>query len=324
MVLTVIMGLTRQVPTSQPATDFFGFSRMLSFWPFVLVYGWMTFTLGLVSLKRMGAAFSHKPSVILRRDIPFLLNHFGLFVAITSATLGNADMKRVQMTIGKGAPEWCATDDEGLVHELPVAIKLLDFRIDEYPPKLALIESKTDTPPSTLLLDNAFTTGQIGEWRITLNQYYDYAEPVVNKDSTSYAPSNQTGAVTAVHITANNEKGEAMEGWLTDGSYKFPSRQLELDHKTALVMLPREPRRYVSQVEIVTKTGKDIKTDILVNNPVTVDGWIIYQLGYDNQMGRWSETSVLELVSDPWLPAVYAGIFMMLAGAVCMAGIKEK
>ena len=32
-----------------------------------------------------------------RRDIPFLLNHLGLFLAMTTATLGNADMQRLRM-----------------------------------------------------------------------------------------------------------------------------------------------------------------------------------------------------------------------------------
>ncbi len=35
-------------------------------------------------------------------------------------------------------------------------------------------------------------------------------------------------------------------------------------------------------------------------------------------MGAQSQISILELVSDPWLPLVYTGIYMMLAGAVCM------
>lgn len=44
----------------------------------------------------------------------------------------------------------------------------------------------------------------------------------------------------------------------------------------------------------------------------------IYQLSYDTSMGRWSETSVLELVRDPWLPFVYVGLGMMMLGAVFM------
>jgi hypothetical protein len=35
-------------------------------------------------------------------------------------------------------------------------------------------------------------------------------------------------------------------------------------------------------------------------------------------MGARSQISILELVSDPWLPIVYTGIYMMLGGAVSM------
>ena len=78
----------------------------------------------------------------------------------------------------------------------------------------------------------------------------------------------------------------------------------------------REPQRFVSTVDIHTKTGRNIETKIEVNKPFEVDGWNIYQLNYDTQMGRWSDTSTLELVTDPWQPAVYTGIIMMLLGAV--------
>jgi len=78
------------------------------------------------------------------------------------------------------------------------------------------------------------------------------------------------------------------------------------------------PKRFASDIEILTKTGKHIETIVEVNKPVEVDGWKIYQYGYDTQMGAMSQTSILELVSDPWLPLVYTGIYMMLAGAVLM------
>ena len=78
------------------------------------------------------------------------------------------------------------------------------------------------------------------------------------------------------------------------------------------------PRRFASDIQILTKTGKNIQTTVEVNKPIEVDGWKIYQYGYDTQMGAMSQTSILELVSDPWLPLVYTGIYMMLAGAVCM------
>ena len=63
---------------------------------------------------------------------------------------------------------------------------------------------------------------------------------------------------------------------------------------------------------MLTKSGKDIQATVDVNKPVEVDGWRIYQYGYDTAMGAMSQTSILELVSDPWLPLAYTGIYMML------------
>ena len=57
-------------------------------------------------------------------------------------------------------------------------------------------------------------------------------------------------------------------------------------------------------------------TTVEVNKPFHIDGWTIYQTRYNTEMGRWSELSILELVHDPWLPLVYIGIFLMMAGAV--------
>ena len=201
VVLTIIMGLTRQ------EVNGVWLNNMLSFWPFVLIYVYIAVILGQIILRRT-LHFQWK------RDIPFLLNHLGLFLAMTTATLGNADMQRLKMITVKGEPEWRALTSQQQIVEMPIAIELKEFIMETY----------------------------------------------------------------------------------DDGS----------------------PRRFASDIQILTKTGKNIQTTVEVNKPVEVDGWKIYQYGYDTQMGAMSQTSILELVSDPWLPLVYTGIYMMLAGAVCM------
>lgn len=202
IVLTIIMGLTRQT------VDGVWLNNMLSFWPFVLTYVYIAVILGQIILRRM----SHFTSG--RRDVPFLLNHLGLFLAMATATLGNADMQRLKMITMKGEPEWRALTSQQQIVEMPIAIELKEFIMETY----------------------------------------------------------------------------------DDGS----------------------PRRFASDIQILTKTGKNIRTTVEVNKPVEVEGWKIYQYGYDTQMGPMSQISILELVSDPWLPLVYTGIYMMLAGAVCM------
>ena len=216
VVLTIIMGLTRQKIGGSWLND------MLSFWPFVLIYVYIAVILGVIILRRTVSC--QLSTVNLKRDIPFLLNHLGLFLALTTATLGNADMQRLKMITAVGEPEWRALDANGAVKEMPLAIELKKFIMETY----------------------------------------------------------------------------------DDGS----------------------PKRFASEIQILTKTKKNIETIVDVNKPYEVDGWKIYQYGYDTQMGAQSQISILELVSDPWLPLVYTGIYMMLAGAVCMfifgRGVKRK
>ena len=199
--LTIIMGLTRQTAEGS------WINNMLTFWPFILIYVVITIVLGTTILRRM----SHLKGW---RDIPFLLNHIGLFIALTTATLGNPDMQKLKMIVGVGETEWRAIDAEGMVKEPPLAIQLNEFIMEVY----------------------------------------------------------------------------------DDGS----------------------PKRFASDVEIYTKSENKYHGIIDVNKPMKVEGWKIYQYGYDTAMGKNSEYSVFELVSDPWLPAAYTGIWMMVAGAVCM------
>lgn len=206
--LTIVMGLTRQTSGGT------WLHRMQAFWPFVLVYAYMALILGVVTLRRLSRLCGGRWSRRKVRDVAFVLNHLGLFLAMTTATLGHADMQRLKMTTVVGQPERRALTREGEVRHVPMAIQLRRFVMETY----------------------------------------------------------------------------------DDGT----------------------PRRFASEIQIQTRGGKTLQATVDVNKPVEVDGWRIYQHGYDTQMGAMSQTSVLELVSDPWLPLVYAGIYMMLAGAACM------
>lgn len=86
------------------------------------------------------------------------------------------------------------------------------------------------------------------------------------------------------------------------------------------------PKRFASEVQILTRSGKNLRATIDVNKPVEVEGWKIYQYGYDTDKGPYSKMSIFELVTDPWMPWVYAGIYMMMAGALGMMffGSKRK
>ena len=350
-ILTLIMGVTKQVAEGKRPMDPLGLTKMLSFWPFILVYVWMTAILGEVTINQI-ARFSW-------RRFPTLVSHVGLFIILTCGTLGSADMLRVKMYCETGQPEWRGLDAFNNVHQLPVAIQLEKFTIDEYPPKLMLID-KTGRPlpqdkPENLLVDNGMKSGQLLDCKIDILKRIDNAVPVMlskmigkmpegmmgnirmdslgqarNKDG--YIASDASGSACALlvrvtrGVNANGSsdshliKGQkqVMTGWITSGSYLFPYQALRLKDGRMLAMPNREPRRFASLVNIYTQGGQNIQTEIEVNKPFTIEGWKIYQLSYNEQMGKWSNLSVFELVTDPWLPVVYIGIFMLLIGAVGM------
>ena len=163
--MTVVMGLIRQAPSGHASNDILGFSQMISSWSFVLLYLWMATALGLTILR---TSFPLKFG-----RLSFLLNHIGLFIALIAATLGNADMQRLKMTTRMGNAEWRATDDRGQLTELPLAIELKDFTIDEYPPKLMLIDNETGRAlpekfPVHLLLEEEVYGGTLQDWELTI------------------------------------------------------------------------------------------------------------------------------------------------------------
>ena len=199
IILTLIMGLTKQT------TDGTWFNNMLSFWPMVLTYVYITVILGVIIIN-------HILHFKWRRDIPFLLNHLGLFIALIAATIGNADMQRLRMITTVGEPEWRALTVNNEIMELPIAIELNKFIMETY----------------------------------------------------------------------------------DDGS----------------------PKRFASNINIYTQNGKNFATTVDVNKPVKVEGYKIYQYGYDTNMGPNSQVSIFELVRDPWLPVVYSFIYFGLASIV--------
>lgn len=326
--LTLIMGLTSQVSASHAPAEPIGISKMLSFWPFILVYVWMTMIVGEVAIEQ-AAHFS-------LQKLPALLSHIGLFIVLACGTLGSADMLRLRMYCEQGKPEWRGLDAWNNVHELPVAIQLDKFTIDEYPPKLLMIDSNGSPipakKPQTLLIDSTFRSGQLQGWTVTVKKCIDNAIPnkyvhadtiTQGSNTEAYTSSKMPGAACTllIRLTKGNK---AYEGWVTSGSYLFSWQGLKLDNGLTIVMGQREPKRYSSKVEIYTKDGKSLQADIEVNHPITVNGWKIYQYSYNEQMGKWSTLSVFELVRDPWLPVVYLGILLLALGAIGMIFINHK
>jgi hypothetical protein len=126
------------------------------------------------------------------------------------------------------------------------------------------------------------------------------------------------GAGPAAFLTGFNTKTQKkIEGWVYAGSFVYPGKYLVLNEDFALVFTEQTAKKFSSNINIYHNDGTHVKNIVIeVNKPYKFRGWKIYQTGYDETFGKWSNSSVFELVYDPWLPVVYIGIFMLLFGSL--------
>ncbi len=309
--LTIIMGLTPQVAEGSQSNMLLGFDSMTSNWSFVIIYS--------ITLLSLGAIVIRKLRNLRVKDAPFMLQHFGLWLFLAASGLGYADMERYIMYVEEGETQWRVYDTDGSVKELPIAIKLNDFDMEVYPPKLAVIERSTgavqpENKPEYFQIDPHIESGKIADWEIEVEEYIH--EAVRGADST-YRNVPMPGATPAIKIRASRE-GEEHQGWVCGGNQLQFYMALIIDERFSIVMTPAEPRKYSSDIEVYTQDGDAEAAVIEVNKPLQVGSWKIYQYGYDNNAGSLSRYSSFELVYDAWLPLVYAGVLFMILGMLCM------
>lgn len=318
LLLTLIMGLTPQAGdfAGENSGNVFarlGFDRMTSSWAFVLIY--------LVTLLSLGCLIARRLRHFRWRDYSFYLNHVGIWLTLFASGLGYADMERYVMHVREGEVEWRVYDSERSVKELPIAIKLNDFDMEEYPPKLTVIDRASGIPqpeaiPDYYQIDTETPEGYLNGWKIDVEEYIHQA--VRNSDST-YREVPMPGATPAVRIRAANAgTGKKVEGWVCGGNQAQLYMTLPLDEQYCVVMSVPEPKRFTSDVEAYTPDGKTKQAVIEVNKPLRIGHWTIYQYGYDDKAGRLSSYSSMELVYDPWLIPAYIGFALIALGAIAM------
>jgi hypothetical protein len=310
--LVLMMGFVKQDVESRNAlVKLFGLTHLVKTWPFILINLYLLILLGIVTMKRL-TPFNLK-------NAGFFLNHFGLFLVLFSTALGSSDMQRLTMNCNENQIERKAVDASGKVVDFPISIKLLNFNIDEFRPKVTIVENKTNKIIQHKGIDQLEMLDRdsfnIAQYHIKVEQFLAISAKVGD----GFIKANEPGSAPSAKVTVTNLTDHArLSGWIYSGSYANEPVTLKLNEHYSLVMLPAEPRKFSSSLNIQTQSGKNVTTTIEVNKPFSIDGWTIYQTSYNTEMGRWSELSVLELVRDPWLPLVYLGIFLMMAGAVFM------
>lgn len=318
-VITLLMGFIPQTNTNTSSfVDLIGLSHLKNGWPILFTQLFLLSSLGMVCLKRIAP--------LKGKNIGFLLNHLGLWLTLVAALMGSGDLKRLTINLlEEGKANNIAISSNNEAYKLPFELKLLDFHIDEYVPRLVLVNPHTGSfiqkeGKAAILIEKG-KTYTLNNWQVTID---NYLQDAITQDTIPIAVEIP-GSYPAAYVKIKNIKtGAETQGWLGTGSFAYNPVFLTLEENVILALTMPEPRKYRSKVVVTENNAVKDTVSIEVNKPYTINGWKVYQISYDENKGKWSTLSVLEVVSDPWIKVVYAGIFMMLGGAVFLFWTGRK
>ncbi len=303
----LLLAMIPQKQTEFPA----GLNIITRTWYFALSALYLTITLGFAIAKRI------YPFTFA--NIAFTLNHLGLWLCVVAGLLGFGDKQEVKMQVSEGQLVWYGINDKGQDVELPIAIRLEKFIAEYYSPKPALMVRGAETPilPKNhpdISTDSIFSIDGVN---VKVHQYYQRAY-ISDSGFIDARGVPFTGPAALVEVSTKN--GLSEKGWIAPDCASFAERYLTINADTILRLLPAEPKYYGSDILLYTKNGiAEQKHRIEVNAPLKVDGWFVYQYGYDNRAGADSTYSIFLAVYDPWLNAVYAGMILFLLGTILMS-----
>ena len=310
VLMTIIFGLTRQDASTEGLVGLLGYSRMTSSWPFNLLLFYFTTTVGLAVVDDL-----HHWR---QRGLAAMMSHLAVFVVLTCGMFGSADKMRITVNAHLERPVAEGIDSKGVSQTLPFAITLKEFAMEEYPPKLYLLDTRLESSSEDfLLVEEATSEGEIDGWQLRVERVIDMAGRM--PDSEEWLEMVHTGAAPAIYLKATNSAtGESYSGWVSCGSHIFEPSYLRLGERYAVAMPRRDAKRYLSRVDVEQMSGERQRFDIEVNHPARIGAWRIYQVGYDTARGRWSSVSVLECVKDGWYSAIHIALWLMLSAGVVM------
>ncbi|OFY36285.1 MAG: hypothetical protein A2275_11490 [Bacteroidetes bacterium RIFOXYA12_FULL_35_11] len=307
-IFVLLMGFIPQQAIPNSIVSRIGLTHIFESWSYLFITLYLVLILGFTLVKRL-TPFSIK-------NTGFFLNHAGLWIIITAASLGAGDIEKRTMYCYKDNPAWLGINKSGEKKNMPFALELSKFEIQEYSPELVIIDNATGKILSDQKKLLSLKKGEkkiVSEWNVEVFEYYNYAIWFHN----SFKPIKQFGAAPAAKIKAIHiETKDTISGWISIGSYKETPVLLPVNNNSSFAMTVPSPKKYHSILKLYTPDQKINKIDIEVNKPFFHKGWYLYQTGYDEKQGRWSNLSIIEAVKDPWLYVVYTGIYMLIAGSV--------
>lgn len=307
LLVVLTMGLIPQQEIHAATPYLFDLNTLKNSWLFFLCLIYLLTVLGLTIFRRI------YPFTV--RNIAFTLQHGGLWILAFTAGLASADVERYQIPVYENQTVEYGYSVQGHTIQFPFKIHLIDFSIDEFPAKLAVVDAKTNdidqSDRNNLSLITEGLTVNIRHFTIKVLKYYPSA---LEQGDTTYVPSKDSlsGQAAFLEIT-DRRNGKVHTGWISSGSPLFAASYIQIDDYYIAMTIP-QPKKFSSTVKILMPDRQARVYRIAVNQPIRIAGWKLYQIGYDENMGKYSKLSVLEAVRDPWLPFVYVGIILLMLG----------
>lgn len=319
----LVLGLLPQghVPSSSSPSllQRLGWHHVLESYPFYLVYLLLLLVLGGVTFRW---AFSR--SKLTLRWFGFVSNHLGLWLFLLFGLLSSSDLERYRMVLPKGEVEWRGQGYSAAeLKELPLAFELRDFRMEEYPPRLMLLDKDSGTflpkgASQHLVMDSLCGGGQLCGYRVEVVERLRNSSPIRAGEQVRYVGYGTEGNVPSFRVRVQDAHGKETEGWVGAQSHLFPPHGLQLSDSTMLVLVNGGPRQYYSDVKYYTKWGAQGTATLSVNAPLRLGSWYAYQQSYDESRGRWSSYSVVEVVNDSWYWGIVVSGVLLLGGALLL------
>jgi len=316
--LTLILGLTIQNNPDAPLwLKITGLDQVRTSYAFLFSGLYLLTTLGLVILRRFNK--------INYRNIGFLLNHLGLWIIILAGSLGAGDVKRINIYLNENESSFIGYNNNREAFKTPFTLKLLDFDIKEFNTKLGIVNNAdmsypTDIENNLVMLDQG-AEFLIGDWEIEVLEYMNSA--ILDSDG-KYKYSEDTIAYPVALLNLKNIKSQKQfEAYISCGNKIIPPKFLRLDDVHTMVMTLPEPKEYSSLIEVISSKGRVDTLKLSVNNPISIDGWKLYQSSFDEKMGKYSSLSIISAIKDPWLVIIYIGVFMLIAGSIYLFSIGK-
>lgn len=282
-----------------------GFEKIAMSWPFALLMLAFTSVLGLRTVDDIHHWRRRRPVAVI--------SHSAVFIVFVAIMFSSGDKEMVRITVPEGHPVHSGTDASGKPVHLPFVVTLKDFKVDEYPPKLYLLDRNDGSSSKEhLFVEKTGDSAVIGDWKLTAVRITDHA-----------------GGVPVVFVRAEHIDTDVIkEGWVSCGSPGIPSAVLPLSEHSVVAMPYPEARSYMSEISVSDEKGQH-DFSVRVNHPAALGTWRIYLSGYDTKNGKWSRYVILECVNDGWAPVKKAGLWLVLISGVLMAltaggGKKEK